>query len=128
MNNLFGIKEFYNVIIKNNYPFKIGDRTIEEGEVIASFDKISIANFSEALKLIAAKGGFENQTRVIWEQTKEIDLIFSQGIFSQTQLALISNSKLVSYKDEPFLISVEEKLESNEEGIVTLNRRKNKRL
>jgi hypothetical protein len=40
MNNEFGLKELYSVVLKATYPIEIGGRIFEPGEVIARFDKI----------------------------------------------------------------------------------------
>lgn len=38
--NEFSLKEMYDVSLKATYPIEIGDRFIEEGEIIAYFDNI----------------------------------------------------------------------------------------
>ena len=38
--NEFGLRELYDVSLKATYPIEIGDRYIEEGEIIAYFDSI----------------------------------------------------------------------------------------
>lgn len=118
----FGLKELYDVSLKSTYPMKIGNRNIEIGEKIAVFDKIQIANFNEIKKFQSANGGFDNRARVIWEDTKEIQFNFTQGIFSKTQLALMANSKLINYSAEKgsVLISKREELESNESAEIEL--------
>lgn len=118
MSNLeFGLKELYDVKLKSTYPMRIGERQIEEGEVITVFDKISLANFQEITSRVAATGGFDNRSHVIWETTKEIDLFFSQGIFSKVQFALLSNSNLITKNgNEVNIISNREILQSDEDG------------
>ena len=60
-------------------------------------------------------------TRVTWEATKEVDLSFSQGIFSKTQYALLSNSGLVTVNQDPGIdIYYREELETNENSEVGL--------
>ena len=60
-------------------------------------------------------------TRVTWETTKEVDLSFSQGIFSKTQYALLSNSGLVTVNQDPGIdIYYREELETNENSEVGL--------
>ena len=43
MENLMGMKELYDVVLKATYPIELGKRIIEEGEVILAFDNIQIA-------------------------------------------------------------------------------------
>ena len=45
MSNEFGMKELYSVFLKTTYPMRIHEKEFEEGEIIAAFDKIQIANF-----------------------------------------------------------------------------------
>lgn len=125
MENLLGMKELYEVALKATYPIEINDRIIEEGETIALFDSIQIANFEEIKNRTTANGGFDNRAHVFWESTKEIDLQFTQGIFSLTHLALMSNAKLYNLDSNSNEIKIHkiEKLESNEDGIVTLKKK-----
>ena len=63
-----------------------------EGEVIARFDKIQIANFREVVSRVSANGGFANEARV-WEGRKEIRIEFARNLtFSKRQFALLSNA------------------------------------
>lgn len=83
MNDEFGMKELYSVFLKTTYPMRINGKDFEEGEIIAAFDKIQLANFQEIQKMASANGGFDNRPHVVWKTTKEVDFIFSQGIFSK---------------------------------------------
>ena len=96
----FGLKELTDLTLKATYPIEMAGRKFEPGEVIARFDKIQIANFKEIVSRVSANGGYQNETRVIWEDPKEIQLNFTQGIFSSVQFALLSNSRLVQKKDD----------------------------
>ena len=83
MNTEFGLKELYDLTLKATYPIEMEGRKFETGEVIARFDKIQIANFRELTSRVSANGGKMNPALVVWEDTKEIQLTFSQGIFSK---------------------------------------------
>ena len=98
MNTEFGLKELYDLTLKATYPIEMGGRKFESGEVIARFDKIQLANFKEITSRVSANGGFDNRAHVIWEDPKEIQLNFTQGIFSKRQFALLSNSRLLQKK------------------------------
>lgn len=121
MTNEFSLKELYEVHLKTTYPIEINGTSFDKNETIAYFDKIQIANIDEIKKWVSAHGGFDDRPHVIWEDTKEVRIKFSQGIFSRTQFALLSNAKLLEVKDtEPLLISQREQLESDEFGNFTL--------
>ena len=121
-NNEFGLKELYDLTLKATYPIDIAGRRFETGEVIARFDKIQIANFKEIVSRVSANGGYANQARVIWEDPKEIQLSFSQGIFSATQFALLSNARLINEKSqEPIYVPSHFVGESDEDGKIEVN-------
>ena len=114
-----GFKELYEVSLKSTYSIEIGNRVIEAGETIAAFDKIQIAIIQESKNFTTSRGGYDNRALVWWEETKEISLSFSQGVFSKEQLAFLINAKLVSNEGaEVIYINYREKIESDEKGIL----------
>lgn len=121
MNSEFGLKELYEVSLKATYPIEVKGRTVEIGETIAMFDHIQLANFSEIKNFISANGGFDNRALVWWEETKEIQLNFTQGVFSKTQMALMTNAKLLKNKEDFVIpINCHEKVETDENGVAKL--------
>ena len=98
MNN-FGFKELYDVSLKTTYPIELEGRKIEAGETIAVFDKIQLATFAEKSDTRSANGGYDNRSLIWWEETKEIALRFTQGVFSKKLFALMSNSALIKNVD-----------------------------
>ena len=121
MENEFGMQELYFVQLKSTYPIEIKGRKIAAGEVIASFDKIQIANFKDIHKEIAAQGGYQNRKLVVWKRTEGIELVFTQGIFSKTQFGLMANSRLLNIGNtQAVRIAQRDELETNNEGIITL--------
>ena len=109
-------KELEQVHLKATQNIEINGRTFEEGETIAYFDKIQISGLTEFKQYVAARGGFDNRAHVFWETTKEARLTFSQGVFSNTQFAILNNAKMIQYENEPILVTLLEELESNEVG------------
>ena len=123
MNHEFGLKELTDLTLKATYPIEMEGRVFEAGEVIARFDKIQLANFREITSRVSANGGQNNSALVIWENSKEIQLNFTQGVFSKRQLALLSNAKLVKSKEpEEILLSGHFIGESDEKGKVELGK------
>lgn len=104
MNSEFGLKELYDLTLKATYPIEMAGRSFEPGEVIARFDKIQLANFKEITSRVSANGGFDNRAHVFWEDPKEIQLSFTQGIFSSIQFALLSNSCLIEKKENEYVL------------------------
>ena len=121
MENNFSFSELYDVKLKATYPMEIKNRNYEVGEVITIFDRIQIANFNEIKKYTAAEGGFDNRPHVIWEDTKQIDFTFSQGVFSQLQFSMLGNARLLEIeRGENILISKREVKESDDYGNIEL--------
>ena len=116
--NEFSLKELYSVSLKATYPIEIGGRQIEEGETICFFDNIQISNFQEIKDYVIAHGGFDDRAHVWWETTKEVNFVMEKGIFSKTQFALLSNSKLVNIQQgDKILVPIREEVEVDEYGI-----------
>ena len=125
MNNEFGLKELYDLTLKATYPIEMDGRKFETGEVIARFDKIQIANFREITSRASANGGKSNLTLVTWEDPKEIQLTFTQGIFSKRQFALLSNANLIQQTHtDKILVSAHYKGESDGWGEIQLEKKR----
>lgn len=125
MNTEFGLKELYDLTLKATYPIEVEGRVFETGEVIARFDKIQLANFREITSRVSAKGGKNNPALVVWEDPREIQLSFTQGIFSKVQFAMLSNAKLIKTEPgEKTSISSHFVGESDEDGKIQLNKEK----
>ena len=123
MNNEFGLKELYDLTLKATFPIEMDGREFETGEVIVRFDKIQIANFREVTSRVSANGGKANPALVVWEDPKEIQLTFTQGVFSKRQFALLSNANLIQKAPiDKILVSAQFKGESNEEGKIQLDK------
>lgn len=123
MENEFGLKELTDLTLKVTYPIEMAGRIFEPGEVIARFDKIQLANFKEVTSRASANGGFDNRSHVTWEDPKEIQLNFTQGIFSSRQFALLSNAHLIDVpSEEGVLISCHYSGESDEEGKILVDK------
>ena len=112
-----GLRELYEVTIKATYPMEIKGRSIEEGETVVAFDKIQMATLTEDRSIVAATGGYDNRGRVFWESTRDVQIQFSQGVFSKAQFAVLNNAKLIEIPQPP-LINNREIVESDAEGLV----------
>ena len=121
MDKEFGMQELYFVQLKSTYPIEIKGKEFAAGEVIVAFDKILIANFQEIHREAAAQGGYQNRKLTIWNRTEGVDLLFTQGVFSKTQLALMKNMRIISLEENQRVrIAQRDELETNDEGKITL--------
>lgn len=123
MTNELGFKELYEVSLKSTSNIEVNGVQIEPGETIASFDRIQIANFQEIKNIASANGGWDNRAHIYWETTKEIKINFTQGVFSKTQLALMSNCQLVENEGEQIIpINIRQEYESDDRGRIVIGR------
>jgi hypothetical protein len=114
--NYFGVKELYDVTLKCTSTMEINGEWYEENEPIISFDKIQIAYLNEQKRRVSARGGYHNQTFVTWEDTTGMSIQLSEGVISQTGLALISNSDILQKQNAKITIPYSETLESEKEN------------
>lgn len=113
----FSFKELYGVSLKATSEMEIEGRKIEPGETIAVFDKIMFSTFSETKDVRVAQGGYGNKGLIYWETNKDIRLTLSQGVFSTTQMALMTNTKLLKNEgDEIIVVSARDTIETDENG------------
>ena len=122
MEQQFGFKELYSVFLKTTCSMEINGKLYEPGETFAAFDKIQLANFNEVRDMVAATGGYDNRAHVIWDDTKGVNLTFKQGIFSKSQLALLTNSRLKNLEEKPLALPIREEAESDGEGFIYLSK------
>lgn len=66
------------------------------GEPILYFKNIQIALLSENTRVIAAKGGYLNRARVIWEDREDVTFQFSNGTLNQFSLNMLLESKMLT--------------------------------
>ena len=117
---MFSFKDLEKVSLKATSNIEIGNKQFVEGETLAYFDKIQVATLDEERDIRAAQGGYENAPRVIWDTTKDLQLRFSQGVFSQEHFALMTNSRLIEQVNVPVPIAQSEIKETDEQGKFTL--------
>lgn len=113
--DMFSFKELYDVYLKITYPIEVNGKTLEPGETIAKFDRIQIAALNQEKMKRQAQGGWDNRSHVFWESTTDVTFNFSEGVFSKTHFALLSNSKLLELEEgEEVAVTITENLESDE--------------
>ena len=105
----FGVKELYEVVLRAKVPMKFGDREIEEGEPVLYFENISMAMLSEQNSPIMARGGWANLPRVIWEDRSEVVFTLSEGVMSSISMGILLGSNVVNAtKDRALNVSKRE--------------------
>ena len=86
-----------------------GERYIEADEPVLYFDHIAMSMLSEQNRAIFARGGWENQPKVIWQDRSEVRFQMTQGVISQFGLGVLLGAKVaVKGTEKPILIHKKE--------------------
>ena len=90
----FGIKELYEVVLKAKVPMQFGSRHLEEGEPVLYFENVSISLLSERNSPIMARGGWSNMPRVIWEDRSEVRFSLTEGVMSSISMGILLSANM----------------------------------
>lgn len=91
----FGTKELYEVVLKANTPMNFGSRRVDIGEPVLYFEKVSMAMLSEQSKPIMARGGWGNMPHVIWEDRSEMTFSLSEGVMTSVGLGILTSANMI---------------------------------
>ena len=106
LDQYFGVKELYEVVLRAKVPMQFGSRYIEEGEPVLYFENISMAAISEKNAPIMARGGWSNLPQVIWEDRSEVSFYMAEGVMSSISMSILLSANVTDEKhnDTPLLI------------------------
>ena len=97
-----GIKDLEHVVLKAREYIKIGPYTFEPGEPVLYFKNIQIAMLSENTQVVAARGGFLNQPRVVWEDRSDTTFQFSNGTLNPISLNMLLEANMLN-RERPYV-------------------------
>ena len=110
-----GIKDLEHVVLKAREYIKIGPYTFEPGEPVVYFKNIQIAMLSENTQVVAARGGFLNQPRVVWEDRSDTTFQFSNGTLNPISLNMLLEANMLN-RERPY-VPVQEIIDLDESGV-----------
>jgi hypothetical protein len=120
LDQYFGVKELYEVVLRAKMPMQFGSRYLEKDEPVLYFENISLSVLTENSKPIMARGGWSNLPRVIWEDRSEVQFTLSEGVMSSISMGILlsasvtnrasSESLLVSKREGPFILNDDHRL------------------
>lgn len=119
MENMFGIKELYNVALKATSQIEIGGKTFQPGENVLYFKTLQLAAVDAQTTERRATGGYDNSTLISWKTTESAMFLCEKGISSKTGMAIWSNSFLTKETASQVIYDCEEK-EADEDGEIIL--------
>ncbi len=105
MDQYFGHKELYEVVLKAKVPMKFGNRYIEEGEPVLYFENVNMSTLTERNSAIFARGGWANQPRVTWEDRSEVVFQMTEGVMSSVGMSILLSANVMgTEKDKPIAV------------------------
>ena len=90
----FGVKELYEVMLKAKVPMQFGSRYLEEGEPVLYFEKVNMAMLTEQSAPIMARGGWANLPHVIWEDRSEVQFSLTEGVMSKISMGILFSANV----------------------------------
>ena len=110
MDQYFGVKELYEVVLRAKVPMQFGSRFLEEGEPVLYFENITMSVLQQKTNAIMARGGWANLPRVIWEDRSEVQFVMQEGVMSSISLGVLLSAKVTTQLDNegPLLINKRE--------------------
>lgn len=120
MDQYFGHKQLYEVVLRAKVPMQFGDRYIEAQEPVLYFENIQMSLLSEQNHPIMARGGFGNMPRVIWDERGEVTFQMVEGVMSAVGMSILLSANVVSKKEtEPtYVHQIDGPFELTPEGYI----------
>lgn len=91
-----GIKDLEHVVLKAKDRMTLGDKEFLAGEPILYLRNIQIAMLSENTRVISARGGYLNKSRVVWEDRDDVTFQFSNGTLNPLSLNMLLEASMLS--------------------------------
>ena len=105
LDQYYGHKELYEVVIRARNKMQFGTRDIEEGEPILYFDNVNMSVLSEKSRAIMARGGWGNLPHVVWDDRSEVVFSMTEGVMSSVGMGILLSARVLTNDDKPILIS-----------------------
>ena len=109
LDQYFGTKELYEVVLKAKAPMTFGSRHLEADEPVLYFENVNMSMLSERNTAIMARGGWANMPRVVWEDRSEVTFTLTEGVMSSISMGILLSAAVTeSRKGDTLLISKRE--------------------
>ena len=109
MDQYFGHKELYEVVLRAKDPMKFGDRYIEADEPVLYFNNVNMSLLTEQSRPVFARGGIGNMPRVIWDERSEVQFQMTEGVMSTVGMSILLSANVASRKEnKPLYIHMKE--------------------
>ena len=110
LDQYFGVKELYEVVLRARTPMQFGNRYIQAQQPVLYFENINMSVLQERSAPIMARGGWSNLPQVIWEDRSEVHFTLSEGVMSSVSMGILLSANVTSpaQEDKPLLVSKRE--------------------
>ena len=110
MDQYFGHKELYEVVLRAKNPMRFGDRYIEAEEPVLYFNNVNMSLLTEQNRPVFARGGFGNMPRVIWDERSEVQFQMIEGVMSAVGMSILLSANVLSGggQEKPLYINMKE--------------------
>lgn len=99
MDQYFGHKELYEVVLRAKTPMQFGNRYIEADEPVLYFDNVNMSLLTEQNRPVFARGGWANMPRVIWDERSEVQFQMVEGVMSSVGMGILLSANVMSEQD-----------------------------
>ena len=94
LDQYFGHKELYEVVLKAKESMRFGNRYIEAGEPVLYFENVDMSMLNEQNKAIFARGGWANLPKVTWEDRSEVTFSMTEGVMSSVGMSILLSANV----------------------------------
>ena len=108
LDQYYGHKDLYEVVLRAKTSMQFGDRQIEAGEPVLYFEDIKISTLSEQTRQIMARGGWGNMPRVVWDDRTEVEFVLNEGVMSNVGMGILFGANVLTNEDKHVYISKRE--------------------
>lgn len=92
----FGVKELYEVVLKAKTSMQFGARRLEPDEPVLYFEKVQMSNLTERSNPIMARGGWLNMPHVVWEDRSEVQFSITEGVLSNVSMGILLSANVAT--------------------------------
>ena len=98
----FGHKELYEMVLRAKTPMNFGNRYIEAEEPVLYFNNVNISLLTEQNRPVFARGGWGNMPHVIWDERAEVQFQLTEGVMSGMGMSILFGANVLQKgKDKP---------------------------
>ena len=92
----FGHKELYEVVLRAKEPMWLGVRKVEANEPVLYFNNVNMSLLTESTRVTVIRGGWANLPRIVWEEKGELQFQMTEGVMSSVGMAILMGAKVAS--------------------------------